>query len=128
MSWEEGWRSAEMDLSKLTPLHDFVLVHEIPEKTLLVQNGVMHMTGDYRWRSDRPKGLRRGRVVAVGRGDKILCGPCACEGRRAEMNVHAGDEVVYPRVPANDVVINGEEYTFLHEEQHVLAIVEKEAV
>jgi co-chaperonin GroES (HSP10) len=39
--------------------------------------------------------------------------------------VKPGDEVIYPRVPANDLRINGEEYTMLHEEQHCLAVVER---
>jgi co-chaperonin GroES (HSP10) len=47
--------------------------------------------------------------------------------RRAEMYVRPGDEVVYTRAPANDVVLNGEEYTVLHAEQHIMAVIEKEA-
>ncbi len=41
---------------------------------------------------------------------------------RADMHCKIGDVVIYPRVPANDVEINGELYTFLHLEQHVLAV------
>lgn len=47
--------------------------------------------------------------------------------RRAEMYVRPGDEVVYTRAPANDVILNGEEYTVLHQQQHIIAVLEKEA-
>jgi co-chaperonin GroES (HSP10) len=167
MSWEEeSFAPISTDLAALTPLHDFVLVQEIPPEEAIIKSPV-HMTGDYRWVSDRPKGLRRGRVVAVGKGDRLFymtCPKCRrpngdthgplCEraetakrfvcrncgatlehfeqhGRavvtRCEMYVKVGDEVIYPRVPANDVTINGDEYTFLHCEQHVLALIEQEA-
>lgn len=46
--------------------------------------------------------------------------------KRAPMNVQPGDIVIYPQVPANEVSINGERLIFLHEEQHVLAVVEEE--
>jgi co-chaperonin GroES (HSP10) len=45
---------------------------------------------------------------------------------RAAMNVQAGDEILYWRSPANDVRINEEEYVFLHEEQHIVGVIEKE--
>lgn len=46
---------------------------------------------------------------------------------RYRMNVQPGDVVVYPQVPSNEVSINGERLIFLHEEQHILAVVEQEA-
>jgi co-chaperonin GroES (HSP10) len=62
---------------------------------------------------------------------------CACGGQkltishnghalpaRAEMPVAIGDVVIFPRVPANELELNGEEYVFLHAEQHILGIVE----
>lgn len=45
---------------------------------------------------------------------------------RAPMFCSVGETVLYPRVPANVVRINGEELIFLHEEQHVLAVLEPE--
>ena len=47
------------------------------------------------------------------------------------MHVKPGDEVIYTRVPANNVRLNQqysfsrEEYVFLHEEQHVVAVIER---
>lgn len=41
------------------------------------------------------------------------------------MHVKPGDTVIFPRVPANRVMIRGEEFVMLHEEQHVLAVIEE---
>jgi co-chaperonin GroES (HSP10) len=56
---------------------------------------------------------------------------------RRSMGVKPGDTILYPRVPANDVRmaafdqqsfnVGGGNYTFLHEEQHVWAILEEAA-
>ncbi len=153
-------------------LSDFVLVKAFPPPSAIINPGV-RMTKDYRWRSDRPRGLQYGTVVAVGKGDRYISTVChECEaysmriepegmpmpgdnligGRkrglycskcnssdvsvvglnqqaaiwRGEMPVKVGDVVVYPRVPANDIRINGEEYTACHLEQHILAVVDEE--
>jgi co-chaperonin GroES (HSP10) len=45
---------------------------------------------------------------------------------RFPMHVKPGDRVVFWRAPANSVVINDEIYHFLHEEQHILAVLESE--
>lgn len=47
---------------------------------------------------------------------------------RLLMHVSVGDEVIYARWPDNDVEIRGEQYTFLHEEQGILAVIEREAI
>lgn len=39
------------------------------------------------------------------------------------MHVQPGDTVVYPSVPANEFKIDGDDYVFLHEECHVLAVI-----
>lgn len=44
---------------------------------------------------------------------------------RASMNVKAGDEVLYWREPMNDVRIDNEDTVFLHEEQHIVAVLEE---
>lgn len=46
---------------------------------------------------------------------------------RAPMHVKPGDEILYHRAPANNVVIDDQEFVLLHEEQHILAVIEKEA-
>ncbi len=98
----------------LRPLGDFVLVKRIvetktagglfiPESAAAPEFGV----------------IRKGQVVLVGPGDRRP------DGTRFDMGVEVGDVVLYPRVPANDVRINGEEHTLLHEEQHILAVIEE---
>ena len=70
----------------------------------------------------------------------VRMGVCACGHKLAEivgrehrpMGVKVGDEVLYTRVPANNVRLNQQysfsrdEYVFLHEEQHIFAVIEKE--
>jgi hypothetical protein len=60
---------------------------------------------------------------------RCSCGESAVDlvgETRAAMNVQVGDEIIYWRSPANDCFINGVEYVFLHEEQHIVAVVDKE--
>lgn len=154
MSWEAQYQPRiDADIAALTPLHDFVLVQEIETPSAVIKSPI-HMTRDYRWRSNRPTGLRYGTVVAIGKGDRLFGFACVkCHGstwrvetarhlvcrmcggdlakmenapRRAEMHCKVGDVVIYPRIPANDVEINGEVYTFAHEEQHILAVVDEQ--
>lgn len=159
------------DLTKLVPLHDFVLVKPFPPQSVIIDPGVK-MTRDFRWVNPRARGNRFATVVAIGKGDRwfgMFCEPCLfgpdkidgtlicrkmletakrhkclkCGGvmmrysdlpggpvveGRAPMHVKIGDIVVHPQVPANEVELNGERYFFLHEEQHVLAVVEPEDV
>jgi co-chaperonin GroES (HSP10) len=63
--------------------------------------------------------VRRGIVVECGPGDKLK------RGDRAPMNVKPGDQVLYQRAPANVVSFDGVEYDLLHEEQHILAVLEQ---
>lgn len=98
----------------LRPLGDFVLVKRIVETQtssgLFIPESAAAPEIGF---------IRKGRVVLVGPGDR------KADGSRFEMGVEVGDIVLYPRVPANDVRINGEEHTLLHEEQHILAVVEE---
>ena len=129
------------------PLHDFVLVERLPDSAppgILIPESLRNAN----------TGLRIGKVLAIGPGDPARvyeCGNPDCSGaphvissgktptcywcgsrmfwtrstRTHPMHVDIGDRVVYPRVPANDIRINGQEYTFLHEEQHILAVLEE---
>lgn len=147
------------DLEKLTPAGDFILVKRIPDAD---RSGLIWIPATAR---NKEAGLRRGTVVAVGKGDRVfmcLCSECGSVADRvirmkleparigpdrinytlgkchtcggsfshsehagyAEMNVKPGDEIVYTRSPANDVQIGGDAYTFLHEEQHIVAVIE----
>lgn len=139
-----------VELEHLKPLGDFVLVKRLPDHD---KQGRIWLPGN---RKNPELGLRRGVVVACGPGDakyffrclechavhagtKRAPGDCEwCGGnnwefasdigtQRHEMNVSPGDHILYTRAPANDVRLNGEEYTFLHEEQHPYAVLESEA-
>ena len=152
------WRDLQISIrgAGMRPMGDFVLVRAIPPEPGAILNPNLVKTGDGRYKDDnRRRGLRRGRVVVVGPGDKVervrcgTCGlkftrqpnewdatregyPCRCGGIAPEagsagrhvMHVRVGEEVVYPRVPANEIIIDGEEYTLCHEEQHILAVIE----
>ena len=61
---------------------------------------------------------QRGKIIAVGPG-KILD-----NGKRGEMNVKKGDEVLYAKYTGNEVEIDGEKYVILHEGD-ILGVIEK---
>jgi len=61
---------------------------------------------------------QRGKIIAVGPG-KILD-----NGKRGEMNVKKGDEVIYAKYIGNEVEIDGENYVILHEGD-ILGVIEK---
>lgn len=131
----------EADPATLTPLYDCVLVERIFPP---VQIGSIHVPE----KTIRPDemydtGLRKGRVVAVGRGDRITkcidpycpcqdgdtchyAGPDAWPHPRHFMPVAVGDVIVYTQVPDNDVVIGGKPYTLCRAEQHIYAVLEDE--
>lgn len=98
----------------MQPQGDFVLVRRIVEDRV----------GSIWIPQIQPQGAeppRRGVVLACGPGDRDK------RGDRIPMNVDVGDEILYRRAPANDICIDGQEYTFLHEEQHILAVIECDA-
>lgn len=43
---------------------------------------------------------------------------------RRKMGVKVGDRVLYWRSPANEVMVDGERYEILHEEQMIVAVIE----
>jgi chaperonin GroES len=61
---------------------------------------------------------QRGKIIAVGPG-KILD-----NGKRGEMNVKKGDEVLYAKYSGNEIEIDGDKYVILHEGD-VLGVIEK---
>jgi ribosomal protein L37AE/L43A len=161
-------RSIIADVRKIKPLGDFVLVQpftldqQLAMEARQIAPSPIHMTQDGRYRSDRPRGLRYGTVVAAGPGDAMLllrCKSCMTEQYRVErgqesrkwrcnkcgkyefdvalstrtdrvmierapMHCALGDTVIFPRIPANEIQINGHDYIWCHEEQHILGVVE----
>lgn len=61
---------------------------------------------------------QRGKIVAVGPGKMTD------DGKRSEMSVKKGDEVIYAKYLGNDVEIDSDKYVILHEND-ILGVIEK---
>jgi chaperonin GroES len=61
---------------------------------------------------------QRGKIIAVGPG-KMLD-----NGKRGEMNVKKGEEVLYAKYSGNEIEIDKENYVILHEGD-ILGVIEK---
>jgi chaperonin GroES len=61
---------------------------------------------------------QRGKIIAVGPG-KMLD-----NGKRGEMNVKKGEEVLYAKYSGNEIEIDNEKYVILHEGD-ILGVIEK---
>jgi chaperonin GroES len=61
---------------------------------------------------------QRGKIIAVGPG-KMLD-----NGKRGEMNVKKGEDVLYAKYTGNEIEIDGEKYVILHEGD-ILGVIEK---
>jgi chaperonin GroES len=118
---EPHMASADVDIDKLTPLADMVLVRRLPDEEKTASGLFLPATG-----RDKREGLRVGVVLRVGRGDyRVTHYPGGEFWReRVPMDVQIGDRVVYARCPDNDVRILGEDLVLLREEQHILAVLE----
>ena len=128
---EPHMANAEIDIDKLIPLADMVLVERLPDAERSFGGLWLPETS-----RDKREGLRIGKVLAVGRGDRLRFKYEPPEGlgikvegelwweTRIPMNVRVGDRIIYVRVPDNDVRINGRDMVILREEQHVLAVLE----
>ena len=95
---------------KLAPLDDRVVIKqsEAEEKS----------TGGIILPDAAKEKPQRGKIIAVGPG-KILD-----NGKRGEMNVKKGDEVLYAKYTGNEIEIEGENYVILHEGD-ILGVIEK---
>jgi chaperonin GroES len=95
---------------KLVPLDDRVIIKqsEAEEKS----------TGGIILPDAAKEKPQRGKVVAVGPGKMND------DGKRSEMSVKKGDEVIYAKYLGNDVEIEGVKYVILHEND-ILGVIEK---
>jgi chaperonin GroES len=95
---------------KLAPLDDRVVIKqsEAEEKS---SGGIILPDAA----KEKPQ---RGKIIAVGPG-KILD-----NGKRSEMNVKKGEEVLYAKYSGNEIEIDGENYVILHEGD-ILGVIEK---
>jgi co-chaperonin GroES (HSP10) len=139
-----------VQLRHIRPLGDLVLVKRIRDE-FYDSRRLIWMPDLKRYQED---GKRIGEVLMCGPGDRLfvwMCWKCRPSGattlstfmappkckacgntslelvaqQRHAMNCKPGDRILYDRSPANDVQIDGESYTFLHEQQHVLAVLSK---
>ena len=88
---------------KVRPLHDRLLIRRI-EETDSIKGGIIIPDTA----KEKPQ---EGVVVAVGKG-KILD-----DGTRQNMEVKAGDHILYGQYSGTDIKVEGEEYLILREEE-----------
>lgn len=139
-------RSVDVPIEQIRPRGDFVLVRRLPDYRSFFWVP--------RQNERAIQDLRIGEVLQVGPGDaayigwcrycdvftrRMLVPPVKCTycGKALEdgvsthaniaLGVRVGDKVIYPRVPDNDITVNGEELTMLHEECHVLAVLDEQS-
>jgi chaperonin GroES len=95
--------------TKLTPLHDRVLVRRLEEQETTRGGLIIPDTA-----KDKPQ---EGEVVSVGKG-KI-----SEEGKVRPLDVKAGDRILFGKYAGSEVKIDGEEFLIMKEEE-VLGIIE----
>ncbi|HUA20256.1 MAG TPA: co-chaperone GroES [Bryobacteraceae bacterium] len=94
----------------LRPLHDRILVRRLEEQEN-VRGGIIIPDSA----KEKPQ---QAEVVAVGAG-KLLD-----NGQRAEMDVKAGDRILFGKYSGSDIKIDGQEYLILREDE-VLGVLAK---
>ena len=95
-------------MAKVRPLHDRLLVKRI-EETETVKGGIIIPDSA----KEKPQ---EGEVIAVGNG-KVLD-----NGTKVELDVKAGDKILFGKYSGTDIKIDDEEYLILREDE-VLAVV-----
>ncbi|HUO31632.1 MAG TPA: co-chaperone GroES [Bryobacteraceae bacterium] len=94
----------------LRPLHDRILVRRLEEQEN-VRGGIIIPDSA----KEKPQ---QAEVVAVGAG-KLLD-----NGQRAEMDVKAGDRILFGKYSGSDIKIDGQEYLILREDE-ILGVLAK---
>jgi chaperonin GroES len=94
---------------KLRPLDDRVVVQALEAEEVTAGGIVLPDAA-----KEKPQ---RGKVVAVGAG-KLLD-----SGKRGELSVGIGDEVIFGKYGGSDVEVNGEEYKILRESDILAKVV-----
>ncbi len=94
----------------LRPLHDRILVRRLEEQET-VRGGIIIPDSA----KEKPQ---QAEVVAVGAG-KLLD-----NGQRAEVDVKAGDRILFGKYSGSDIKIDGQEYLILREDE-ILGVLAK---
>jgi len=95
---------------KIRPLHDRLVIKRVPEEEKTSGGLFIPDTA-----KEKPA---RGVVVAVGEGKRDK------DGKRLELDVKAGDEVLFGKYAGTELKLDGVEHTVLREEE-VLAVIVK---
>jgi chaperonin GroES len=95
---------------KIRPLHDRVIVQRLEEE-VTSKGGIIIPDSA----KEKPA---QGKVIAVGTG-KILE-----NGTQVQMNVKAGDKVLFSKYAGTEVKVEGEEYLIMREDD-ILGVIEK---
>ena len=96
--------------TKLTPLHDRILVRRLEEQETTRGGLIIPDTA-----KDKPQ---EGEVVSAGKG-KI-----SEEGKVRPLDVKAGDRILFGKYSGSEVKIDGNEYLILREDE-ILGVLEK---
>ena len=95
-------------MAKVRPLHDRLLVKRI-EETETVKGGIIIPDTA----KEKPQ---EGEVIAVGNGKTLD------NGTKIELDVKAGDKILFGKYSGTDIKIDGEEFLILREDE-VLAVI-----
>jgi chaperonin GroES len=98
-----------MSKVRLRPLDDRIVVTPVEAESTTAGGIVLPDSA-----KEKPQ---RGKVVAVGPG-KLLD-----SGKRGELSIAVGDEVIYAKYGGSDIEINGEDYKILRESDVLAKIV-----
>ena len=94
---------------KVTPLGDRILVKRIEAEEKTVGGIVLPDSA-----KEKPK---EGKVISVGSG-RVLD-----DGSRSEMQLKAGDRIIFSSYAGNEITIDGEEYLIMNEEDVLARVV-----
>jgi len=94
----------------LRPLHDRILVKRLEEQET-VRGGIIIPDSA----KEKPQ---QAEVVAVGAGKRLD------NGERAELDVKAGDKILFGKYSGSDIKIDGQEYLILREDE-ILGVLSK---
>jgi chaperonin GroES len=95
---------------KARPLHDRVLLKRIEEKETVKGGIIIPDTA-----KEKPM---EGEVIAAGPGKMME------DGKRASMDVKAGDRVLFGKYAGTEIKIDDEDYVIMREEE-ILAVLKK---
>ncbi|MEE8218718.1 MAG: co-chaperone GroES [Vicinamibacteria bacterium] len=95
-------------MAKVRPLHDRLLVKRIEEEETVKGGIIIPDTA-----KEKPQ---EGKVIAVGNGKTLD------NGTKVELDVKAGNKILFGKYSGTDIKIDGEEYLILREDE-VLAVV-----